>query len=833
MGERPAAVSTQDAAADGDVLTVQRVRIWIREFDADAGRLAVKAEVVERNNLRAAAHVSEVERSCRARPGETEGARATASFKAFGQPSVDAIMSAVEDAGGEPSAVLDAGAGADAPARHQRHHRSRALWDAITSDRSDGDALAWYDGHVTAVRMHGQDSFRAIAPAPIGIGRGKRTVGGGNAQAATAAHVGGTSQQQNKYADAGGQQNGARRDEQQDRPQHAPAFEPEQLPAYHQWTSCRGNVWANETEELQFVPYLDEDQEISDKFFELHSRTTSDVPDVRLRELAIGLLERVEREYGFGEVDKVEALVAHLNTIIKMGAGGDPWITKEWYERYLSERDNPSLSRMRWMKDALRPQKRLGAGADGGAGTRDDGGYGGSGANEQPPAWSAFRGIFCRRCFTYGCAMGHALPQPVRLDAEDAVGADAQRGLARQKRSARSPPPKVKKTKGSKSSKLQSNGAATERLMSGSEVLDALPDAVLSRMHMLVDAGDYATMAGMLGDDASAEHLERVCRSRGVGWPKGSAGDGEGDGKGRNNAGGGNTFRPAKRRRLYGRPKDNRNKVKPGHDNRLHANAMKLMHGDTAAEDDAPTAVHAYVPCNCEGPCNPTTCSCIRNKTFCEQFCACPPDCPHRFQGCRCKKGQCRTRACACFRMNRECVFGLCKCADDAPGGGECMEPSCCNMSIQLGLHKRVLVSPSDVHGWGLFARDAIPKGAFIIEYKGEAMSQEEAERRGTLHDARRCTFLFEVNQDVCLDAKRRGNKAKYINHHEDNNCCARIMTVRGDHRIGIFAAADIAPGDELFFDYNFQNDAAMVHELGGLNDSDEDDHADGTSSQE
>ena len=37
--------------------------------------------------------------------------------------------------------------------------------------------------------------------------------------------------------------------------------------------------------------------------------------------------------------------------------------------------------------------------------------------------------------------------------------------------------------------------------------------------------------------------------------------------------------------------------------------------------------------------------------------------------------------------------------------------------------------------GWGIFVRDAVPRGAFVGEYLGEVISQEEAERRGRLYD--------------------------------------------------------------------------------------------------
>ena len=69
----------------------------------------------------------------------------------------------------------------------------------------------------------------------------------------------------------------------------------------------------------------------------------------------------------------------------------------------------------------------------------------------------------------------------------------------------------------------------------------------------------------------------------------------------------------------------------------------------------------AYQPCLHEGPCtlsNPD-CHCMQTGAFCEKFCHCPMDCPHRFPGCTCK-GACLLNNCLCCAEGRECDPDLC-----------------------------------------------------------------------------------------------------------------------------------------------------------------------------
>jgi histone-lysine N-methyltransferase EZH2 len=173
----------------------------------------------------------------------------------------------------------------------------------------------------------------------------------------------------------------------------------------------------------------------------------------------------------------------------------------------------------------------------------------------------------------------------------------------------------------------------------------------------------------------------------------------------------------------------------------------------------------------------------------------------------------CTAQICPCVSADRECDPTLCRTCD-AHIRPEHLDPAvgrvCRNVGMRYGEMAHLLIAPSDIPGagWGLFAKTDIPKSWFIVEYTGEVISQEEAERRGSIYDKKNCSYLFNLNTQYVVDATRCGNKSKFANHSSRPNVRVAVLVVEGDHRIGLYAAEDIAAGDEICLDYRYDAEA-------------------------
>lgn len=123
----------------------------------------------------------------------------------------------------------------------------------------------------------------------------------------------------------------------------------------------------------------------------------------------------------------------------------------------------------------------------------------------------------------------------------------------------------------------------------------------------------------------------------------------------------------------------------------------------------------------------------------------------------------------------------------------------------------RIQVKQSGVHGRGVYAVAPIAAGEKVIEYKGERIDWEEAERRHP-HDPSdpNHTFYFQLESGLTIDALYGGNDARWINH----SCAPNCETEEIQGRVWIKALRDLQPGEELFYDYRLVLDARYTAKL-------------------
>ncbi|KAA2285220.1 SET domain-containing protein [Arenimonas fontis] len=119
---------------------------------------------------------------------------------------------------------------------------------------------------------------------------------------------------------------------------------------------------------------------------------------------------------------------------------------------------------------------------------------------------------------------------------------------------------------------------------------------------------------------------------------------------------------------------------------------------------------------------------------------------------------------------------------------------------------RKIEARRSAIHGNGVFATAAIAKGERIVRYRGKLRTHDEADRiYGEVPETGH-TFLFTLNDKYVIDANVDGNVARWINHSCEPNCEAvyeESDTGKKRHdRIYIEALRDIAPGEELTYNY-------------------------------
>ena len=125
------------------------------------------------------------------------------------------------------------------------------------------------------------------------------------------------------------------------------------------------------------------------------------------------------------------------------------------------------------------------------------------------------------------------------------------------------------------------------------------------------------------------------------------------------------------------------------------------------------------------------------------------------------------------------------------------------------------LLDPTDTagKGWGLVATVGLHSGEFVIEYVGQVINRSTNDRRMVHHRTTRpddaSMYSVALGGGLFVDARLKGNLARFVNHSCDPNCEFHKWDVRGLTRIVVVALHDIVSGTELCVDYQLSTNEA------------------------
>lgn len=125
------------------------------------------------------------------------------------------------------------------------------------------------------------------------------------------------------------------------------------------------------------------------------------------------------------------------------------------------------------------------------------------------------------------------------------------------------------------------------------------------------------------------------------------------------------------------------------------------------------------------------------------------------------------------------------------PSGSNCKN-QCFERKVYAALK---VVFINEKKGFGLIADEFINAGTFLMEYVGELITENELLRRKSQKEGRagpKHFYFMTYSKGLYLDADRKGNESRFVNHSCDPNCETQKWTVNKVDRIGYFALKDI-----------------------------------------
>lgn len=170
---------------------------------------------------------------------------------------------------------------------------------------------------------------------------------------------------------------------------------------------------------------------------------------------------------------------------------------------------------------------------------------------------------------------------------------------------------------------------------------------------------------------------------------------------------------------------------------------------------------------------------------------------------------------CDCFLTPSEMERGELGCGEDCLNrmlliecGPKCtVGDQCTNKRFQKHENADCTIFKTQKKGYGLIASSYVPAGVFVMEYVGEVLNSKQFEKRANDYSKQMNAhyYFMALSSDCVIDATKKGNISRFINHSCDPNAETQKWTVNGELRIGFFSTKPIFPNEEITFDYQFQ----------------------------
>ena len=127
-------------------------------------------------------------------------------------------------------------------------------------------------------------------------------------------------------------------------------------------------------------------------------------------------------------------------------------------------------------------------------------------------------------------------------------------------------------------------------------------------------------------------------------------------------------------------------------------------------------------------------------------------------------------------------------------------------------LKDRLTFGKSNIHGWGLVAKRAIKAGTMVIPFRGESLRPSVANLRERAYEASgHDCYLLMADPSTVIDTTMKGNIARFTNHSCNPNMYTKIVSVDGTNHIIFFTRVDVAPGEEMTYNYRFDAESGRV----------------------